>query len=95
MPARDLPARPNIEQYKKQAKELRDAYRSGDADAALRVRHHVRVVEASDTRKAKALALTDAQFVIAREHGFGSWPKLRSTLRRSPLPEKWKRSPIL
>jgi ankyrin repeat protein len=72
MPARDLPARPNIEQYKKRAKELRDAHRSGDADAVLRVRHHVRA--ASDTQ-VKALALTDAQFVIAREHGFDSWPK--------------------
>ena len=75
MPARDLPARPNLEQYKKQAKELRDAYRSGDTDAARRVRHHVRAADASDARKVKALALTDAQFVIAREHGFDSWPK--------------------
>ena len=75
MPARDLPARPNLGQYKKRAKELRDAYRSGDADAAHRVRQHMRAVDASDTRKVKALALTDAQFVIAREHGFDSWPK--------------------
>ena len=75
MPARDLPARPNIEQYKKQAKELCDAYRAGEADAARRVRRHVRAVDASDARKVKALALTDAQFVIAREHGFDSWPK--------------------
>jgi ankyrin repeat protein len=75
MSARDLPARPNLEQYKKQAKELRDAYRSGDADAAHRVRQHVRAVDASDSRKVKALALTDAQFAIAREHGFESWPK--------------------
>jgi hypothetical protein len=75
MSARDLPARPNLEQYKKQAKELRDAYRSGDADAARRVRHQVRAVDASDARKVKALALTNAQFVIAREHGFDSWPK--------------------
>jgi hypothetical protein len=75
MPARDLPARPNIEQYKKQAKELRDAYRSGDADAARRLRQYVRAVDASDTVKVKALALADAQFVVAREHGFDSWPK--------------------
>ena len=74
MPARDLPARPNIEQYKKQAKELRDAYRSGDANAARRVRQYVRAVDASDTGKVKALALADAQFGVAREHGFDSWP---------------------
>jgi ankyrin repeat protein len=75
MPARDLPARPNIGQYKKQAKELRDAYRSGDADAARRIRQYVRAVDASDTGTLKALALADAQFVVAREHGFDSWPK--------------------
>lgn len=75
MPTRDLPARPSIEQYKKQAKELRDAYRSGDADAVRRIRQYVRTVDASDTAKVKALALADAQFVVAREHGFDSWPK--------------------
>jgi ankyrin repeat protein len=81
MPARDLPARPNLEQYKKQAKELRDAYRSGDAHAARRVQDHVRAVDAADTRKIKALGLTDAQFVIAREHGFDSWPKFAKHIK--------------
>ena len=33
MPAKELPARPNIEQYKKQAKELLSACKSGDPDA--------------------------------------------------------------
>src|SRR5690242_16793360 len=75
MPLRDLPARPNIEQYTKQAKELRDAHRSGDADAVRRVREYVRAADASDTGQIKALPLADAQFVIAREHGFDSWPK--------------------
>src|SRR5688572_33349954 len=75
MPARDLPARPNLEQYRKQAKELRTAYRSGDADAAHRVRRYGRAADASDARNVKAFALADAQFVVAREHGFDSWPK--------------------
>src|SRR6478735_3882758 len=74
MPARHLPARPNIEQYKKQATELRDAYRSGDADASRRVEPYVRRADASDAGRVTALALADAQFVIAREHGFDSWP---------------------
>ena len=38
MPARELPARPNLEQYKKQAKELVKAFRSGDNAALQRVR---------------------------------------------------------
>jgi ankyrin repeat protein len=73
MPARDLPARPNLEQYKKQAKELLDAYKSGDEDAIRRVREYVRGVDASGPQTTR-IALADAQFVLARDHGFDSWP---------------------
>jgi hypothetical protein len=53
MPARDLPARPNLDQYKKQAKDLLKRWKSDDPKT---------------TRK-----LADAQFAIAREHGFETW----------------------
>ena len=43
-----LPARPNLEQYRKQAKDL---------------------------LKQTGSKLGDAQFTLAREHGFDSWPK--------------------
>src|SRR5688572_25227342 len=74
MPARDLPARPNLEQYKKQAKELRDACKSGDDDAIRRVREHARGIGASGLQT-KMISLADAQFVLAREHGFDGWSK--------------------
>jgi ankyrin repeat protein len=62
-----LPARPNLEQYKKQAKELLKLGRSGEPGALERVKkYHPRP---------GAFALADAQLVIAREHGFESWPK--------------------
>ena len=63
-----LPARPNLEQYKKQAKELVRLARSGDPEAAERVRK-------CHPRPTAAFALADAQLVIAREHGFASWLK--------------------
>lgn len=67
MAARNLSARPNLEQYKKQAKDLLKSVRAGDPEALRRMRvHHSRVLNP---------ALADAQFVIAREHGFDSWPK--------------------
>ncbi|MPY86573.1 MAG: ankryin [Luteitalea sp.] len=76
MAARDLPARPNLEQYKKQAKELINAYKSDDPEAVRRVREHRRgrgrTIGSAAGRK---ITLADAQFVIAREHGFDSWPK--------------------
>ena len=67
MPARNLPARPNLEQYKKQAKDLLKSCKVGDPKAWRRIQaHHPRVAK---------LTLAAAQLVIAREHGFDSWPK--------------------
>ena len=56
MPARDLPARPNLEQYKKQAKELLTARKAGAAEAMRRIREF--------SRPAAKVSLADAQFVI-------------------------------
>src|ERR1700682_2274882 len=78
MPAQELPARPNLDQYKKRAKELVKAAKAGEARAfALMREHHPRLKKASDDelRRAK-FALADAQLLItARWHGFASWPK--------------------
>ena len=70
MADRSLPARPDLDQYKKQAKELTKAARAGDADALARLGAH------RPPRSEAAPRLADAQFAIAREHGFESWPKL-------------------
>lgn len=71
MPARNLPARPDLDQYKKQAKELLKAIRAGDREALDRLRRsHVR-----PDREAASVVLADAQLVIAREHGLESWPR--------------------
>jgi hypothetical protein len=77
MPAQELPARPNLDQYKKRAKELVKAAKAGEARAfALMREHHPRLKKASDDelRRAK-FALADAQLIIAHWHGFASWPK--------------------
>lgn len=75
MPDRTLPDHPNLEQYKKQAKELRRGAVAGTAAAIERIRrHHPRFLEAGSD-SLRALSLTDAQLVLAREHGFQSWPE--------------------
>ena len=56
MPAHNLPARPNVEQYKKQAKELLTACKAGDAEAIGRLLQF--------SRDAAKFSLADAQFVI-------------------------------
>jgi len=81
--SRSLPARPNLDQYRKQAKDLLKAWKAGDADARRRVReHHPRF---SDGRGADTpIALADAQLVLAREHGFRHWVAFtREVVRRS------------
>lgn len=69
---RTLPARPDLEQQKKLAKELLASFRRGDTEAVARVR-----AELPDKR---TIALADAQFVLAREYGFKSWRELRERI---------------
>jgi ankyrin repeat protein len=77
MPDRKLPARPNLEQYKKQAKDLVKSFALGDPQTLARIKRHnprFHKLPEPDLRSA-SIALTDSQLVIAREHGFESWPK--------------------
>jgi Ankyrin repeats (3 copies) len=76
MAARELPSRPNLEQYRKQAKDLLRRSRSGDLEALRRiVRVHPRLSQLSDDDLHKRrFALSDAHLALAREHGFDSWP---------------------
>lgn len=75
MSDRELPARPNLEHYKKQAKDLAKDCTTGIPDAIARVkRHHPRFHKLSE-KEIREAQLTDAQLVIAREHGFESWPR--------------------
>lgn len=66
-----LPPRPDVDQLRRRAKELRDAVRRGDTTARARFTAHQ-----SSTRPDTA-SLAAAQFVIARELGFSSWPAMR------------------
>jgi len=83
MDAKEVPARPNLEQYKKQAKDLVKIFndlrarKASDPEVIQRLKkYHPRFVELPDFEIAIArFRLADAQLVIAREHGFESWTK--------------------
>ena len=69
----------NLEQQKKRARELLHGIRAGDADAIERLRrHHLRWAGVDEARLRQLVALHDAQFALAREQGFPSWPKLKA-----------------
>lgn len=61
----------HLDQLRKQAKDLLRAARAGEPAA------HERIAARLPNRSPE-IKLTDAQLVVAREHGFPSWPKLRA-----------------
>jgi ankyrin repeat protein len=71
LPTRTLREHPDLDQLKRQAKELLDGFLAGQHDAVAEVNTHYRGAQASD------FALHDAQLVLARAYGFESWPKLK------------------
>jgi len=102
-----LPPHPNLERYKKIAKDLVKACKSDQSDAIrhwseafvetlvrlaglkitpeLPVRTRSWIVQVEEFARRKlgdgaTCALADAQFVIARSHGFASWPKFSQHL---------------
>ncbi len=81
-----LPDHPDLDQLRRQAKELHHATRGGDPHAAERIHAW------APNRPAASVTLAVAQFVIAREHGFPSWPALHAAIGaargRSATPER-------
>ena len=69
--SRELPAKPNLEHLKKQAKQLLHDFEESRPDAVERFR----TFGSSSTPATAKLA--DAQHVVARDYGFASWPKLK------------------
>lgn len=73
---RPIPANPNLEFDRKQAKSLLDALRHGDAAALRRFGdQHPRFTGADPGPIVPQMGLHDAQLVVAREYGFASWPR--------------------
>lgn len=69
-----LPARPSLEQLRKQAKELLKDFRAGDA--AAKARMQIVIPRSADSTSVENLVLADAQFVLAREYGFENWARM-------------------
>jgi ankyrin repeat protein len=83
MTASQLPERPNLEQLKRQAKDLLRSAQANDSTALQRFRI---LADFSDADLARStLALHDAQSVIAREYGFDSWKALRERVEELTL----------
>ena len=70
----DLPARPDLDQLRHQAKDLLHAAQRGDPDATARI-----------GTASRRLILSSAQLALAREYGFTSWAKLKLEVERRDI----------
>ena len=72
LPTRTLREHPDLDQLRRQAKELLAAFTAAEPDAVAEVNIHYHDSDAAN------FALHDAQLVLARAYGFDSWPKLKA-----------------
>ena len=80
MTAVTFPFRFNYEQARRQAKDLHRSLLKNDAQALRRLEAHhpERLIAAK-------IQLADAQLIVAREHGFESWAKLKEYAKPQDL----------
>jgi hypothetical protein len=67
----ELPGRPNLDQLRRQARELLRAAADGEPSALTRIR-----------AVSGRISLSAAQLAVAREYGFASWPALHAEVER-------------
>ena len=72
LPTRKLRSNPDLDQLKRQAKELLKAFVEGDESAAREVRAF------HPAPSPETFALHDAQLVLARSYGYETWPRLKA-----------------
>jgi len=75
---KSLPARPNLEHLRSQAKQLLARLRDGDAAAAQTFIDHLPAAKGMTPAQVRrsGLRLADAQSAVARRSGFAAWPGL-------------------
>ena len=67
----ELPGRPNIDQLRRQARDLLRGAADGESSALARIR-----------AVSERVSLSAAQLAVAREYGFASWPALHAEVQR-------------
>ena len=81
--ARSLPSNPSLEQLHKQARGLLKAHQAGEAETIGRIQEshpEYKNASASGIRRG-SFSLRDAQLIIAREHNFENWSRLKEHLK--------------
>ena len=89
-----LPVRPNLPFLRREARRLHRRVRGNDATALALARHFDRGF-AAPTAAPEAFRLADAQRIVARGYGFGSWARLASHVERAATADRAPLDPAL
>ena len=91
--AKELPAAPSMEHFKKQAKDLTrgQSYRDESVLSLIKEYHPEATTLSLDEIGQRVFPLSDAQLTVARLYGFPSWPKLKRWVEElsNPLRLPW------
>ena len=71
----ELPEHPDLDQLRRQARELHRAAQAGNSAALSRLR-----------AVSEDVSLASAQLAIAREYGFSRWPALKAAVEKMAMP---------
>lgn len=95
MPPADLPSPFDVDQLRRQAKELRAAALAGDLVARERIRRaHPRFGRTRlNDEDLATFTLRDAQLCLARELGFDGWTAVLAHAHGDPVDRLWRRWP--
>lgn len=89
MPHQQLPKNPSLTHLRHQARDLMRGQSAGDLAVLQRIREfHPAYRGLTDAEiVAKPLKLSDAQFTLAREYTFASWPELKASIESHSVPD--------
>src|ERR1700722_117427 len=90
MPTKQLPANPDLDHLKFQAKDLLKDHAAKEISGAQRLREfHPKCRNATDEQIfCMHFSLSDAHLTIAREYGFASWTRLKQHIERPTLSDR-------
>jgi catechol 2,3-dioxygenase-like lactoylglutathione lyase family enzyme len=84
--SRPLPARPNLDHLKREAKRILRTLKAGEPGALPLLRSLPKYAGVTDTHVTGSATLLDVQQALARDYGFAGWPALKRYVEsRTPV----------
>jgi len=92
--SRSLPARPNLDHLKREAKRILRTLKAGGSDELPLLRQLPRYADVSEVEITTSATLLDVQQALARDYGYTGWPALKAFVE-SKTPVLYPFRPVL